>query len=222
MVVTKQWMEEWFAVFNRDCFSSSLPQPQFRVSHARTRLGQMSCKRRPGLLRTTLTDVTIAVSDYYDMTDMQAKSVLLHEMIHYYIAFNNIRDTSPHGAVFRRMADDLNRRYGWQIHVRENTQGWKPRADAPVRRQRRSSEAFLVLALSTTEGLHFLSRVNPRYAQALERRIRQTAIIRSHGWYLSSDQFFASFPEVRSLRGRRVTAEELEQRCATMTPMFDP
>lgn len=216
MTVTAQWLNEWFTVFNRDYFSSRLPRPLLKVSHARTRLGQMTCKCQTKALRTTRTDFAISVSDYYDMTDLQAKSVLLHEMIHYFIVFNNIRDTSPHGEVFRRMADELNSRYGWQIHVRENTKGWKPREEVPQRQRRQDSE-FLILALTTDDGRYFLSRVSRRYAGKLEQQMAHAPTITSHGWYLSSDTYFSSFTEVRSLRGRRVPAEEFAERCASMS-----
>ena len=45
--------------------------------------------------------------------------MLLHEMIHYYIAYNNIQDTAPHGDVFKAMMNRLNREYGWNMKVSE-------------------------------------------------------------------------------------------------------
>ncbi len=52
----------------------------------------------------------LSMSTYYDMTDKQAKSVLLHEMIHYIIGYTGLKDTASHGVVFRGMMDKLNRK----------------------------------------------------------------------------------------------------------------
>jgi len=36
-------------------------------------------------------------------------------MIHYSIAYTGLKDTAPHGVVFRGMADAMNKKYGWDI-----------------------------------------------------------------------------------------------------------
>ena len=45
----------------------------------------------------------------------QAKSVLLHEMIHYIIGYTGLKDTSAHGVVFKGLMDKLNSQYGWDM-----------------------------------------------------------------------------------------------------------
>lgn len=217
MIVTREWLSQWFDVFCRDYFSSRLPRPVLVVSHARTRLGQMSCKKQTKAFRVMFTDFRIAVSDYYDMTESQAKNVLLHEMIHYAIAFDGIRDTSPHGVVFRRMADQLNRQYGWNIRVSEPTKDWQVRSDAPKPRRREVNRPYIVLALVMTDGRYFLTRVNPRYVRKLEAQLVDNALVKSRQWFQTTDAFFESFVEVRSLRGRKVSADEFRQRCEIMS-----
>lgn len=115
MIVTVEWMERWFETFNISYFDAQLPLPVMALSRARTRLGQMAFKRVSRWGKVRLYDFKISMTTYYDMTDRQAKSVLLHEMIHYVIAYTGLRDTSSHGVVFRGMMDNLNRKYGWDI-----------------------------------------------------------------------------------------------------------
>ena len=43
------------------------------------------------------------------------RNVLVHEMIHYYIAYNKIEDNEDHGVEFMKLAESLNRKYGLSI-----------------------------------------------------------------------------------------------------------
>ena len=81
MIVTIEWMEEWFRRFDQEYFGGKLPVPELGLTHAKTRLGQLAYKRASRWGRTKLYDFKLSMSTYYDMTDKQAKSVLLHEMI---------------------------------------------------------------------------------------------------------------------------------------------
>ena len=102
-------MEEWFKRFDQEYFGGKLPLPELGLTRAKTRLGQLAFKRSSRWGRTKLYDFKLSMSTYYDMTDKQAKCVLLHEMIHYIIGYTGLKDTAPHGVVFRGMMDSLNR-----------------------------------------------------------------------------------------------------------------
>src|SRR3712207_7148569 len=91
------------------------------------------------------------MTTYYDMTERQAQNVLLHEMIHYSIAYTGLRDTAPHGIIFRGMADKLNRDHGWEIRVMTTTRGWKKAVSATARTPEKPSR-YLVLALEMANG----------------------------------------------------------------------
>ena len=108
MIVTIEWMEEWFSRFDHEYFGGKLPVPELGLTHAKTRLGQLAYKRASRWGRTKLYDFKLSMSTYYDMTDKQAKSVLLHEMIHYIIGYTGLKDTSAHGVVFKGLMDKLN------------------------------------------------------------------------------------------------------------------
>lgn len=87
--------------------------------------------------RTKLYDFKLSMSTYYDMTDKQAKSVLLHEMIHYIIGYTGLKDTSAHGVVFKGLMDKLNSQYGWDIRVSTSTKGWKVSETVKAGKRRR-------------------------------------------------------------------------------------
>lgn len=175
----------------------------------------MTCKRTRRVVRGQLakmltgswrktvaafTDFKISISDYYSMTSDNLEDVMIHEMIHYSIAYTGLRDSSPHGVVFRGMMDAINRKYGRHVSVMTSTKGWQPRI-VPKK------QAYLVLGMRMNDGTYFLSSVNPSFASRLESQIRRIRDITFHKWIETGDDYFMPFPRVRTLRGRRVPQE---------------
>lgn len=220
MIVTIDWMEEWFKRFDQEYFGGKLPLPELGLTRAKTRLGQLAFKRSSRWGRTKLYDFKLSMSTYYDMTDKQAKSVLLHEMIHYIIGYTGLKDTAPHGVVFRGMMDSLNRKYGWDIRVMTSTKGWKVSENVVARKKAAGPQTYLILAVELKDGKHFLSRVSPRFARSLERQLLKVRELSSHNWFTTQESYFESFPQVRSLRGRRITKSDFEKLRNVLTP-FD-
>lgn len=200
-------MEEWFRRFDHDYFGGKLPVPELGLTRAKTRLGQLTYKRA----RTKLYDFKLSMSTYYDMTDRQAKSVLLHEMIHYIIGFTGLKDTAPHGIVFRGMMDNLNRKYGWDIRVMTSTKGWKVSERVEERQKAKGPQTYLMLAIEMQDGKHYLSRVNPSFARRIESKLALVHELRSHRWYTTQESYFEDYPQVRSLRGRRISKSDFEK-----------
>ncbi len=213
-------MEEWFKRFDQEYFGGKLPLPELGLTRAKTRLGQLAFKRSSRWGRTKLYDFKLSMSTYYDMTDKQAKSVLLHEMIHYIIGYTGLKDTAPHGVVFRGMMDNLNRKHGWDIRVMTSTKGWKVSEKVEARKKAAGPQTYLILAVELKDGKHFLSRVSPRFARSLERQLLKAKEVSSYSWYTTQESYFEDFPQVRSLRGRRITKGDFEKLRNVLTP-FD-
>lgn len=211
-------MEEWFRCFDHDYFGGKLPVPELGLTRAKTRLGQLVYKRATRWGRTKLYDFKLSMSTYYDMTDRQAKSVLLHEMIHYIIGFTGLKDTAPHGIVFRGMMDNLNRKYGWDIRVMTSTKGWKVNERVEERQKAKGPQTYLMLAIEMQDGKHYLSRVNPSFARRIESKLSLVRELRSHRWYTTQEPYFEDYPQVRSLRGRRISKSDFEKLRNVLTP----
>ncbi len=211
MQIDIQWMGQNFKLFNHRYFDDLLPVPRFRVGRSRTRLGSLSFKRNARTGQMMADTLALHLSNYYDQTEQQFQSVLLHEMIHLSIACSGIRDTSPHGIVFRGMMDRLNRD-GWNIQVMTHTQDINKPAEAKAATARQ----YLVLAIEMNNGSRFLSAVNPRFARKLNLDLRHVRDIARYGWYITTDRWFEDMPQVRSLRGRRVTAEVYQEKIQSM------
>ena len=198
--LTIDYLRQAFEHYNNLIFDGKLPVPKLKWSRAKTRLGQMACKRKRSWGRTTFYDYTISVSNYYKLTTEEIDDVLIHEMIHYSIAYTGLKDTSSHGIVFRGMMDKINRTFGRHITISVRTRNLQPRtAQQP--------KDYLILALEMKDGKYFLSSVNPSVAGKLAISLTRTREIAHYAWYQSQDEYFHSMPRVRSLRGRQVSKE---------------
>ena len=218
MIVTIDWMEEWFKRFDQEYFGGKLPLPELALTRAKTRLGQLAFKRASRWGRTKLYDFKLSMSTYYDMTEQQAKSVLLHEMIHYIIGYTGLKDTSPHGVVFRGMMDNLNRKYGWDIRVMTSTKGWKMSEQVAEKKKAKGPQTYLMRAIELNDGKFYLSRVNPGFARRIEKQLPMVRELRSHSWYTTQEPYFEDYPQVRSLRGRRITKGDFEKLQNVLSP----
>ena len=214
MQIDTLWMKINFMRFNTQYFDGVLPLPRLRAGRSRTQLGTMSCKRKTSWGRTKLYDFTISLSNYYDQTEHQFQSVLLHEMIHLSIAVSGVKDTSPHGVVFRGLMQRLNHD-GWDIQIMTKTRNYTKAytGSATVIAQ------YIVLALEMNDGKRFLSSVNPKFVRDINQQLRTIPQISHFAWFTTSDRWFEAMPKVRSLRGRRVTAEVFQAKTQTMKPI---
>lgn len=208
MQIDTAWMERQFDRFNKEYFGGRLTPPKFSVNNARTRLGSMAFKWKRSLYKRETYDYVIRLSNYYDIPEVEFQNVLLHEMIHYYIAVNHFKDDSVHGTMFRSIAQRINKQ-GWHIVVRTDTRKWPV---AERNRKKVITRKRIVLAASTTDGKYFLSVIGPGSVRKVKLQIARTPQIREARWFESSDDYFRQFPQCRTLRGRIVTKEFWEEK----------
>lgn len=213
MQINVQWMEEWFGKFNRQYFDGKLPCPLLKVGRSKTRLGCYSYKSVRKWGRLVKEDQTITLSRYYDFSEQEYKNVLLHEMIHYVIDYTRLKDTSPHGVIFRGMMARLNRE-GWDIRISHHGQQLQP-AVSPAKAVQ---SPRLVVAIMLHNGQKLLSAVNPHYARQIASTLQASSAVKSIAWYVTRDPWFANKPRVQSARGIRVEDTFFREMTAKMTP----
>ena len=212
MQVDTDTLTAWFTLFNQKYFGGHLPIPTLAAGKSRTRLGSLTWRYRRRLLAKQPCGYTIRISNYYDADEICFKSVLLQEMIHLYIVFGKIKDTSPHGTVFRREMQRINAD-GWQISVSAKVAGMAKSASVKSRKRQR-----IVLAVAMKDGKRLLSVVSPRYVKMIDKAVRLSENVERHSWHVSSDEYFAAFPTVRTPKGRIVTPDVFNKMLASMTP----
>lgn len=208
MQIDTEWIAVNFDRFNKENFGGRLTPPKFSVNNARTRLGSMAFKWKQSLFKRETYDYVIRLSNYYDIPEVEFQNVLLHEMIHYYIAVNHFKDDSVHGTMFRSIAQRINKQ-GWHVVVRTDTRKWPV---AERNRKKVITRKRIVLAASTTDGKYFLSVIGPGSVRKVKLQIARTPQIREARWFESSDDYFQQFPQCRTLRGRIVAKELWEEK----------
>jgi len=212
MQVTKEHLKAWFDELNDQYFSGELPMPRLEVGNSRTRLGSMSCKWRRSLCNKRHYDHCIRLSNYYDISEEAFRNVLLHEMIHYYISVKGLKDTSAHGAIFRRIMSSLNAQ-GWHIEVHGS--GSLPIAE----RNSKKKHTYIVAAITASNGAKLLTVVSGSYVNAVNKALKNSPEIASLSWYTTSDNTFSTWPKVRSPRAKRVSKAMFEELTNRMTPL---
>lgn len=211
MIATLPYIEQRFREYNERIFLGRLSVPKFELSRARTFLGQYV--QRPahdltGLL-TGAKNNLIRISTAYDLTAERLDDVIVHEMIHYYIRVSGMRDTSPHGRVFRSMMNDINRRFGRHIVISFRRDGEGRVTDRKQQQARWHAVALMRFADGKT-GLKVLPRTVQgivKYHNGVLAACRNT--LRSMELYLTNDIFFEQFPTSSALRLHYVDEEEV-------------
>lgn len=211
MQVSVELLKEWFTGFNVRYFDGSLPVPAFAVGHSRTRLGSLTWRYKYKLFFRRPCSYVIRVSNYYDLDELQFKSVLLHEMIHLHIVSRRLKDSSPHGVLFRKIMNEINAD-GWNVSVSANMRGVSRSRCAAGRRKR------IVLAACMADGRHLLSVVSPRHVMTVDHVVRRSSGVKSYSWHVSADEYFADFPVVRTPKGRIVSADTYSRMLSSMSP----
>jgi hypothetical protein len=112
MIPNYRMMIALFFKYNEEYFGGSLPFPELKVRHSYRILGYFSCEVDFG---GSIFNQCIELSDNYDYTENQLRDVLVHEMIHYYLAYYRIDIRCQHGREFNEKASEFNRRYGMNI-----------------------------------------------------------------------------------------------------------
>lgn len=115
---TLDYIKEKFDFYNKLCFDGTLPMPPISLN---LRYGQMGVtsfrleKNRDGKWHHT--DLSIEISIRLDLPEEEYIDTLVHEMIHYYLAYNDIFDDSPHGTEFCRKMQSITEKHDIKITI---------------------------------------------------------------------------------------------------------
>ena len=112
MIPTVEILTEKFKEYNKLYFDGKLPMPRLEIMHTYKISGHfIFTPVKKGRIKYK----KIYITDNFDFTEETFRDILVHEMIHYYIAYNKIEDNDDHGVEFMKIADELNKKYGLGI-----------------------------------------------------------------------------------------------------------
>ena len=210
MKIIQQQAQAKFKHFNSLCFGGILPEVPINLTKATTFLGRMCYKKehRPGCAPVHR-DFQIRLSSSFDLPEAEWDSVIVHEMIHLYIASNNLKDTSTHGKIFRKMMEELNKSHGLHIVISHRQ---APGTLSP----RLSRKRIHYICVSTfPDGQKGITVCSAEMASRINRGLPQVYKIVSRKWYVSGDIFFNHYPHSRLPRIYKISPEDLREHLAS-------
>lgn len=191
MIPTIPYIQSRFDEFNARYFNGSLPPVPIKLSHAKGFLGKLTfTRRKQGLFRGYRNeDFVLRINARIDLPEELVEDTILHEMIHYYIAVNNLKDSSTHGALFRREMARINAEGGRHITVSHRLTETE-RAQAVVHKKR------MVAVVHFKDGKTGVKVVPNRREHVLywQRMALRRFAIDKIEWHLTDDDYFAKFP----------------------------
>lgn len=204
MKPTQSFIEEKFSQFNRLCFEGVLPQLPVKLTKARTFLGKVTFQRQRGFFGGARnSDFALRISTEFDLPEEEWEDVVIHELIHCYIAFRGLRDSSAHGPVFRKMMEEINSRYGRHVTVRHRLkEGQLPAMEGktPMR---------CICASQLADGKWGVTKCTPEKMPYIRRMLPRHYRLRSAEWYRSDDAFWARYPLSRTPKIYKISETDL-------------
>ena len=197
MKATIPYIERKFEEFNRQMFAGKLPPIPIELSNAKSFLGQCVCKKRKlPFGKFKLYDFRLRISTRFDLTEQEVEDTIIHEMIHYYIGVNNIKDTSAHGEVFRQIMNTINEKYGRKLSI--SHRGTKEQNEAAYDSRPRWHVVAIVDFKNGKTGLKVLPRVLHRILNYYNI-VGANETVEAISLYMSNDIFFNRFPNSGAL-----------------------
>ena len=109
---TYKFIQDSFVKYNELIFDNSLPVPSFRLTTTRLAMGVTRTR-----VFNNKKQISIDISIRYDLPHEDYINTIVHEMIHYYIEYNNMQDDASHGKLFVSIMNKINAEYNLNIKV---------------------------------------------------------------------------------------------------------
>lgn len=124
MIADFNTMSRMFRECNKEYFDGSLPIPYFRLMNKLNTLARFEYnKDKKG--KHPIKWQALKFSDCYDFSEEDFREIMVHELIHYYIAWNGIKDNKDHGREFMRIANEINEKYGMNVTKTKDASSFK-------------------------------------------------------------------------------------------------
>ena len=113
-----------FDTCNMEYFEGKLLFPQFGLLHSYRTCGYFHYIKG-GWFDKTVYDPIISITDYYAFSEEQFRDIMVHEMIHYYLAYTGLDRRCKHGREFKKKAEELNKKYHLNVTIRLDISQYK-------------------------------------------------------------------------------------------------
>ena len=211
-----EFLSQTFDYFNRLIFKNPLPVPIFRIRNVKSFAGQFRCTTKYNRItkRYETSDYIITLSNHRKRARREFEDIIIHEMIHFLIAFNGEKDTSPHGYMFMTLMNNINKRFNRNVTVsiRHNKSEINAKEEDDLKSVRtvnhRVEKSYICLA-KMTDGHELLARFSTTVIHQIERGLKEWDKVISWEWFYSKDSCFNDLPRCRTLKLYTPTDKQL-------------
>lgn len=171
--------------------------------------GMFHCKwiRKNGV-RQLVSHLIIYQKDY-DLSVRDIDDTLVHEMIHQYIIQNGLKDTSPHGLIFKEFMRRINEAFPDDVNIT---------ISAPILRLKGPGLTLhKLLLIQMNDGDCYCCKINPNKIDSFIKILYNKRLLKQIRGYLlckSYDRYFDALTACRKyLHGEVMTFNELKDLC---------
>lgn len=197
MKATIEYIQARFDECNERFFNGSLPPLPIRLSHAKGFLGKVCfVRKRQGLFGGYKnSDFVLRINVRIDLDEALLQDTILHEMIHYYIAYNQWHDTSSHGQLFRREMKRINDEGNRHITISH-------RLSEEEKSQAVLHKGRVVAIVHFADGQTGIKIIPKQIRHILSwlRKVSRHFKVSHIDWYYTDDEYFAKYPSSIALR----------------------
>ena len=199
MTPTIPYIKERFAHFNSLIFAGRLPEVPVALCAVTSFVGQYRHSAGNHLLR---------FSTAFDLPERELEDTIIHEMIHYFIAYNGLTDRSAHGPLFKALMQSINENHGRAITIsRRMSRG--EMADARQAGAKKWHIIAILHFIGGQLGVKVLPRVVPKIIE-YHKSISAAPNISRVDLYLHNDPFFNRFPTSTGRRCQAINPDEVD------------
>ena len=205
MIPTLDYIKSKFDEFNALCFEGKLQPLPFKLSNARTFLGQVTFFQEKNPDDTWhYYGFTFRINTKIDLPEDVIEDTILHEMIHYWILSNQMQDTSAHGDLFMDKMHEINKKFNRNLTVAHKTTKKEQDSDKEIRQHlicyTRLRNGSCGVTIATRTSLFRLWDEMSRISDIAEQK-----------WLISTDPFFNRIPRAVTPKVYIVPSSELEE-----------
>ena len=206
-------IHEKFRQFNRQMFGGVLETIPVDITTAKNYLGVITFKKdfdESG--KPCFYNYMFRFSARYDMPENEWDDILLHEMIHYYIASQGLIDDAPHGSLFKAKMNEINTKYHRNISVSRKSDDVVSVIKDETKENRPKKKCLRVIGLLRIKDGRVGIKVMPKKIDAVSAfydYFSKHEQIESVRLFFCSDPFFEQFPRSRKIYANIVDEKEV-------------
>lgn len=215
MKATIPYIEEKFNEFNQAYFGGVLPMLPIRLSDAGRFLGMVTFNQRRDSVtgKMVYSNFVLKINTRADFPEDVVEDTILHEMIHYFIGFQQMEDDAPHGTMFRSIMEMINKKGNRHMTISHKAES-REEAEQMVDKK---EKYHMICVAKLRDGRVFVKAV-PRILPKIikfNKELPNTLAVVEMDWYLTTDPYFNRFPVSTAIKLYPVDPVELTPYLAT-------